>query len=186
MVINPGILDLYIFSHIANVFSICLIFSSFMLPFSFFFLLLLFLLIFLLLIFLLFEKLDVFCTCECSLSTSAALFFGIAFTMDLDMHFNCFEGFVGPRFLQLFSVSDSEVWLVSPVDGIGFSTFFASSVLIADLIQVSAIVFHPFVIYTLDHIRHTLFKSCSVFCFSSFVNCFDANSSSYKKWNVNS
>ena len=170
-------------------FSLCLIFSSFMLPFSFFFPLLLFLLIFLLLIFVLFEKLDAFYTCEWSLSTSPfkccfilSLGTGIAFTMDLDMHFNCFKGFVGPGFLQLLSVvSDLEVWLVLPVDDIGFSTFFAFSVLIADIIQVSAIVFHPFVIYTLDHIRHILFTH--VLCFASVASSilFDANSSSYRK-----
>ena len=75
---------------------------------------------------------------------------GITCTRNLDIFFNCskgfeglgfsqFLGFEGPGFSQLFSVVyDSEAWSVLPVYDIGFSTLLASSVLIADLIQVSA------------------------------------------------
>ena len=75
---------------------------------------------------------------------------GIACTRNLDIYFKCSEGFEGPGFSQLLGfegpgfsqlfsvVSNSGAWSVLPADDIDFSTLLASSVLIADLIQVSA------------------------------------------------
>ena len=77
---------------------------------------------------------------------------GIACTRNLDIYFNCSEGFEGPGFSQLsLVVSDSGAWSVLPADDIDFSTLLASSVLIADLKDPGfsfhrMIVFHPFVI----------------------------------------